>query len=133
MTVRAVVVVFVALGALVASSALVCGAGCVAVALAVKPAPQLFVDEEAIGAGKGAACGADVDVQAGRLPDGAVVLARYHVTTSQPVPLQQVLDLLASYGRRRCADGVRVVRADVADGSQGMIAAEAVAYVLPTS
>ena len=128
MNVRAIV------AALVASSTIpLAGVGCVGVSRAVTQPPRLFVAEEEVAGHKGAACNGDFDVGAGRMPDGAVVLARYHVTTSQPVPLQQVLDLLATYGRRRCADGVRVLRADVADGSEAVIAAEGVAYALPAS
>jgi hypothetical protein len=118
--------------ALSSMTAMACSGGCVGVARAVQPLPRLFVAEEYVGP-KGISCDGDVDVRAGALPDGAVVLARYHVTTTEPVPLQQVLDLLAVYGRRRCADGVRVLRADVADGAGGIIAAEAVAWALPSS
>jgi hypothetical protein len=122
--------VVVAAGLLALSAAT---SSCVGVQRAATPAPQLFVNEEAVIEEKGTACGVDVDVQTGRLPTGAVVLARYHLTTSQPVPLQQVLDLLKSYGRRRCAHGVRVLRADLVDGEGGVIAAEAAAYALPSS
>lgn len=127
----ALIVVALTLSSVLASTALL--SSCTGVRRAVTPAPQLFVDEEEVRAQRGTACGVTVDVQTGRLPDNAIVLARYHLTTSQPVPLQQVLDLLSAYGRRRCAHGVRVLRADIADGADGVVAAEAVAYALPSS
>jgi hypothetical protein len=107
------------------------GAGCVAVRRATTPSPQLFVSEEKLIDAAGTACGAAVDVASGPLPAGAVALSRYHVTTAQPVPLAQVLALLAVHGGRRCAHGVRVLRAEVADGADGVVAVEAVAYALP--
>jgi len=108
-------------------------AGCVGLRRAATPAPRLFVAEDVVRVETGTACGADLNVATGALPADAIPLSRYHVTTSQPVPLPQVLDLLVVHARHRCAAGVRVLRVDVADGATGVIAAEAVAYALPTA
>jgi hypothetical protein len=122
-----------ALGVCGVALAAVClwsSAGCVAARRALVEPPRLFVNDEVVDTRAGV-CGVDVDVATGPLPDDAVVLSRFHVTTSQPVPLAQVLDLLRAHAERRCAQGVRVLRAEAADGLDGVIAVEAVAYLLP--
>jgi hypothetical protein len=92
--------------------------------------PRIFVNDEAVDDRPGV-CGGAVDVATGPLPAGAIVLSRYHVTTTKPAPLPQVLELLAAHARRRCAQGVRVLRAEAADGLDGVVAVEAAAYLLP--
>jgi hypothetical protein len=104
---------------------------CVGLGRALTSGPRLFVSEEKVVDGPGPACGGVVEVAAGPLPDGAIELSRYQITASAPVPLSHIVNLMGVHGQRRCAHGVRVLRADVAEGADGIVSAFAVAYALP--
>lgn len=66
----------------------------------------------------------------GRPPAGAITLVRYTLTAAPPIPLSSASERLLGHGRGRCASGVALLRAEMAEGAAGVEVLVAEAYVV---
>lgn len=89
--------------------------------------PQISVVVDDVGP-VGTACGARVVPTRGPRPEGSRVVATVTVTADRPVELEALEQAALVTALRRCASGLSILRAEVADGTDGYLTATAEAW-----
>ena len=92
------------------------------------PPPKPDVDVRVAPDARGGACGAEPEVLLGAVPEGALELARVHLS-SKPRPLARYQRALMRLARERCAAGASLLKAEEESG--GVVRAEAVLWTRP--
>lgn len=92
------------------------------------PPPKPDVDVRLEPDARGDACGIDPELVLGAVPEGAVELARVHLS-SRPRPLARYQRALVRLARERCAPGASLLSAEEERG--GVVRAEAALWTRP--
>ena len=110
--------------------AVVFAAGCATTATPTAPRARISLDEEVVDEA-GVHCGRNVDVALGPLPAVARPIAHYAVTSTLPVPLEQMKATVRAAAKKRCPDGITILQAEVEEGGgDDVTAVRAVAYAI---
>ncbi len=91
---------------------------------ATRTAPVLRLSADDVGA-KGGTCSGELDQRRGQRPPASRVIAVLRAESDRPVSLEAFEQLFEVAARRRCADGVAVLRATADDGANGYLDATA--------